>query len=76
MSSNRYRIECRVCEEWVYLKEVDAGEYECLTCHTIYTGEDGVQDMNEAEYYAQLHAGEVRAGLYTKETLRDRDFNA
>lgn len=71
--SERYSIECRVCEDTRFLT-YSGGDYTCTVCGKVYDAESGVVDNIEAQYYYQLYQGAKIAGLIKEEDVYEEFY--
>lgn len=69
--TDRYFINCRICDMQVSLIQVDSDDFVCPKCETHYYSEDSVLDRVVAEEMHKLFIGATRAGLID-EGLRER----
>ena len=61
--TDRYFIACQKCDKEVSLIEISSDEFQCPSCGTMYTSENGVWDNWIAEDMFRLYKGAKRAGL-------------
>jgi hypothetical protein len=73
--SDRYVIECKVCEVEVSLKFITNDDFKCPVCGTLYNSEDGVFDKVEAEEMYQLYRGAKIAGLIKDEETYEEFYH-